>query len=96
MALDGHSNSSFALTIYLLDAPKGFPVPNMRGSSMLSPPDRLRVALHRDALGIYRILGPDEHAQESLWLTVEYVRDESTPRDGSGVIGGVNYRMAVS
>jgi hypothetical protein len=60
---------------------------------MLSPPDRMRVALHRQALGIYRILGPDERVQESLWRTVEYVRDESTPRLDSMTRQGVNYRM---
>jgi hypothetical protein len=86
------THSSFALRIHFLDAPDGFPVPPSH-SSMLSPPDRMRVALHRQALGIYRILGPDERVQESLWRTVEYVRDESTPRLDSMTRQGVNYRM---
>jgi hypothetical protein len=63
--------------IEFLDKPDDYPALPRSASRMVSPPpERLRVALHLQALGVYDILGPTETRQESLWRTVEYERVE--------------------
>jgi hypothetical protein len=71
------SESIPSLAYCFADSPPGWPIPNTRGSQILAPkyqpPERIKVALHRTAKGIFRTLAEDEAMQESLWLTVPYV-----------------------
>jgi hypothetical protein len=71
------------------DTPPGWPNVNTRGSTILTragkPPQRIDVALHRDARGIYRILTDGEQVQPSLWLTVPYALTGDHDRRG-GVV----------
>lgn len=68
--------------VTFLDGPADYPRIPRSASSMVVPlPDRLRVALHRDAVGVYDILTDAEHPQEKLWMIAEYER-VGEPYDG--------------
>jgi hypothetical protein len=71
--MSGRSDRIVPITF--LDAPAEYLMVPRSASSMCAPlPKRLRVALHRDAIGVYDILGEDESRQESLWLIADYER----------------------
>jgi hypothetical protein len=92
MTLDDDTDQVWSMPILLLDKPDDYPVQPRCHSRMLSPPDRLRVALHRDTLGVYAILEPEETRPESLWRVVDYVRMNratATSQDAA------QYRVAV-
>lgn len=81
-----NADQSVLTPIDLQGKPPGYPErPRSRGSSMIDPPDLLRVALHRDAKGIYRILSADETPQASLWRVELYRRSGKTDWRGAAV-----------
>lgn len=55
-----------------IDKPTDYPVQPRSASLMVDVPERLRVALHLQALGVYEIIGQDATRQADLWRIVTY------------------------